>query len=117
MLLLGKTIIKQLQQSLQWVLKGIWHLIIILFWLLIQQIELFAWFVAEISTQIKKLHHHLKPGLTQNFQILLAPLTWLLQNIWGLLVAIVWLLFQLIELTAWYLSRLRRLPWGKNCKN
>ncbi|MCT7975032.1 hypothetical protein [Laspinema olomoucense] len=102
-----RLIFKGVQELGRWVLVGIWNLLVNLFWLGIQLIELLVWAFLELRMWIQRLLLQVKEAIAQrDFIILLFPFKWLLLGIWQFAFQGFWLLIHLIELIAWYITHL-----------
>lgn len=103
-------IFKGVQELGRWVLKGIWALLVNLFWLGIQLIELLLWAFSELRMWIQRSLKQLKEAIAlRDFMILLFPFKWLLLGIWQFAFQSFWLLIHLIELIVWYITHLPTL--------
>lgn len=109
----GQNVFNGIQWLFRQILVGIWNLLVNLFWLAIQLIELFIWGVSEIAPRMKRSHQQLKQAIAaRNFEFLLLPFQGLLGLIWQFIVSGFWLTIQLIELIVWYLSQLKTATLG-----
>ncbi|AFY84120.1 hypothetical protein [Oscillatoria acuminata] len=114
-----RLIFKGVQELGRWVLVGIWNLLVNLFWLGIQLIELLLWAFSELQMWIQRLLKQVKEAIAhRDFIILLLPFKWLLLGIWQFAFQCFWLLIHLIELMVWYMTHLptvaRTVPTWKN---
>lgn len=88
----------------------IWNLLVNLFWLGIQLIELLLWAFSELRMWIQRSLMQVKEAIAQrNFMILLFPFKWLLLGMWQFAFQGFWLLIHLIELIVWYITHLPTL--------
>ena len=105
-----RLIFKGVQELGRWVLGGIWNLLVNLFWLGIQLIELLLWAFSELRMWIQRSLVQLKKAIARrDFTILLVPFKWLLLGIWQFAFQTFWLLIHLIELIVWYVTHLPTL--------
>ncbi|MCT7981716.1 hypothetical protein NG796_00255 [Laspinema sp. A4] len=103
-------IFKAVQELGRWVLVKIWSLLVNLFWLGIQLIELLLWVFSELQMWIQRSLREVKQAIAQrDFLILLSPFKWLLLGIWQFAVQSFWVLLHLIELMVWYMTHLPTL--------
>lgn len=114
-----RLIFKGVQELGRWVLAGIWNLLVNLFWLGIQVIELLLWAFSELQMGIQRSLKRVKEAIAQrDFIILLLPFKWLLLGIWQFAFQGFWLLIHLIELMVWYMTHLptlaRTVPTWRN---
>lgn len=115
-----RLIFKGVQELGRWVLVGIWNLLVNLFWLGIQLIELLLWGFSELQMWIQRSLMQVTKAIAQkDFMILLFPFKWLLVGIWQFAFQGFWLLLHLIELIVWYITHLptlaRTVPtWGNS---
>ncbi len=105
-----RLIFKGVQELGRWVLVVIWNLLVNLFWLGIQLIELLLWAFSEVRMWIQKLFKQVKKAIAhRDFMIFLVPFKWLLLGIWQFAFQTFWLLIHLIELMVWYITHLPTL--------
>ncbi|MCT7967044.1 hypothetical protein NG799_11920 [Laspinema sp. D1] len=105
-----RLIFKGVQELGRWVLVGIWNLLVNLFWLGIQLIELLLWAFSELRMWIHRGFVQIKKAIAQkDFMILFVPFKWLLLGIWQFAFQGFWLLIRLIELMVWYMTHLPTL--------
>ncbi|MGL5193861.1 MAG: hypothetical protein ACRC8Y_09670 [Chroococcales cyanobacterium] len=105
-----RLIFKGVQEFGRWVLVGIWNLLVNLFWLGIQLIELLLWAFSELQMWIQRVLGQIKKAIAhRDFMILLFPFKWLLLGIWQFAFQGFWLLIHLIELIVWYITHLPTL--------
>ncbi len=115
-----RLIVKGVQELGRWVLLGIWNLLVNLFWLGIQLIELLLWAFSAFQMWTQRSLIEVQTAIAQrDFLILLSPWKWLLLGIWQFALQSFWLLIHLIELIVWYMTHLptltRTLPsWGNS---
>lgn len=103
-------IFKGVQELGRQVLLGIWNLLVNLFWLGIQLIELLLWAFSELRMWIQRLLVQLQKAIAhRDFMILLLPFKWLLLGMWQFAFQTFWLLIHLIELMVWYVTHLATL--------
>ncbi|WP_254565284.1 hypothetical protein [Oscillatoria sp. HE19RPO] len=113
-------IFKGVQELGRWVLVVIWNLLVNLFWLGIQLIELLLWAFSELQMWIQRLLKQLQKAIAhRDFMILLLPFKWLLLGIWQFAFQTFWLSIHLMELIVWYITHLPTLartvpPWGNS---
>lgn len=105
-----RLIFKGVQELGRSVLAGIWNLLVNLFWLGIQLIELLLWAFSEFRMWIQRLLKQLQEAIARrDFMILLVPFKWLLLWIWQSAFQTFWLLIHLMELIVWYITHLPTL--------
>ncbi len=103
-------IFKGVQELGRSVLAGIWNLLVNLFWLGIQLIELLLWAFSELQMWVQRSLLQLQKAIAhRDFIILLVPFKWLLLGIWQFAFQGFWLLIHLMELIVWYITHLPTL--------
>ncbi len=105
-----RLIFKGVQELGRSVLAVIWNLLVNLFWLGIQLIELLLWAFSELQMWIQRLLKQLQEAIARrDFMILLIPFKWILLGMWQFAFQTFWLLIHLIELIVWYITHLPTL--------